>query len=471
MTPVDLDSTTTTSHPFRRRTAAAATLVLTCLVAGLFAFVTAPPDSASAASAVNGRISRSEVIERARHWLSNPPPGGYNTSRQHADIQGKAYRTDCSGYASMALHLSGSFNTAQLATPTYTTQITKADLKAGDLLIHPPAGPKGHVLIFEKWANAAQTSAWMYDFGGGSAPRYRALPFPGAQYRDGRIYNAYRYKNIVDDTATTPSTGSGPVRVAVLQANGSLLVKEGPLNATWTKVADGVEDLDLSGDRIGIRQRNSGDLLVKEGPLNATWTMVAGDVVGFDLDGNRIGIRRPNGAFSVKEGPLNATWTKVADGVEDLDLSGDRIGIRQRNSGDLLVKEGPLNATWTMVAGDVVGFDLDGNRIGIRRPNGAFSVKEGPLNATWTKVADGVEDLDLSGDRIGIRQRNSGDLLVKEGPLNATWTMVAGDVVGFDLDGNRIGIRRPNGAFSVKEGPLNATWTAVASGAAAQLSH
>src|SRR5690606_2333655 len=136
--------------------------------------------------------------------------------------------------------------------------------------IHPPAGPRGHVLIFEKWANAERTRAFMYDFGGpaGAPPRYRSLPFAGAQYNDGRVYNAYRYKNVIDDTTQPPDTSGAP-RVALRQANGALLVKEGPLNAMWTTVAAGVEDFDLAGNRIGIRQAGSTSLLVKEGPLNA----------------------------------------------------------------------------------------------------------------------------------------------------------------------------------------------------------
>ncbi len=112
-----------------------------------------------------------------------------------------------------------------------------------------------------------------------------------------------------------------PGRVAVLQPNGALLVKEGPLNATWTTVANGVEDFDLDGNRIGIRQSGNITLLVKEGPLNATWTTVANGAVDFDLDGNRIGVRAANGALSVKEGPVNATWTKVANGVATFQLA------------------------------------------------------------------------------------------------------------------------------------------------------
>lgn len=114
-----------------------------------------PPPSGT--STVGGYISRTEVLDRAIYWVNRGVP--YSMSGWTHDQQGRNYRTDCSGFVSMALHLPESANTVNL--PGYVTPINWSDLRPGDIVGTLGAGTdgaNGHVVIFNGWANTAHTS-------------------------------------------------------------------------------------------------------------------------------------------------------------------------------------------------------------------------------------------------------------------------------------------------------------------------
>ena len=146
------------------------------------------PQSTSV-SKVGGPIKRSEVIARARYWLGKGIR--YNWNGAHRDPEGRMYRTDCSGYVSMALHLSSSLNTVTL--PGIGHRISKKSLQAGDFIGHLGPGTEGaggHVRLFEKWANSAHTLYWAYDFG--STPVKHQI----YNLNTPSFYVAYEYKKI-----------------------------------------------------------------------------------------------------------------------------------------------------------------------------------------------------------------------------------------------------------------------------------
>ena len=91
-----------------------------------------------------------DIIGRAKTWINPSVP--YSQSAYH-----NGYRTDCSGYASMAWNLGTSATTWTL--PNYSRQISKGELKAGDVLLNV----NEHVLIFSSWANSGQTQYWAYE--------------------------------------------------------------------------------------------------------------------------------------------------------------------------------------------------------------------------------------------------------------------------------------------------------------------
>lgn len=111
-----------------------------------------PPPS----SGINGYISREEVLNRARYWLNRRV--SYSMSNYTYDPQGRNYRTDCSGFVSMAYHLDVSLSTVTLPERFY--RISKSQLRPGDIVGNlgaGTAGASGHVVIFNGWVDSSQT--------------------------------------------------------------------------------------------------------------------------------------------------------------------------------------------------------------------------------------------------------------------------------------------------------------------------
>lgn len=85
----------------------------------------------SGGSSYNGKISRKEILQRANYWVSRHIP--YSMSKTYPDPQGRRYRTDCSGFVSMALHAnSPGYSTVSL--PEIAKPISWSDIKPGDLV-------------------------------------------------------------------------------------------------------------------------------------------------------------------------------------------------------------------------------------------------------------------------------------------------------------------------------------------------
>ncbi|MEE3919651.1 hypothetical protein V2I01_18855 [Micromonospora sp. BRA006-A] len=121
----------------------------------------------------------------------------------YRDQGGKDYRTDCSGYVSMAWHLSASAWTGNLG--KVATQISKTSLLPGDAL----NSPAEHVILFKRWINQSTGTFEYYSFG--STPvKIATETLTGGS--DGLIdshpassYVALRYRNVI-------GSGGTPVR-------------------------------------------------------------------------------------------------------------------------------------------------------------------------------------------------------------------------------------------------------------------
>ena len=114
------------------------------------------PLAVAASSSVGGSISRQEILSRAMYWVNRHVP--YSMKGTYPDPQGRKYRTDCSGFVSMALHLPVSASTVSL--PSYVRAISWSDLRAGDIvgtLGSGTGGANGHVVVFSSWADSAHT--------------------------------------------------------------------------------------------------------------------------------------------------------------------------------------------------------------------------------------------------------------------------------------------------------------------------
>lgn len=163
----------------------------------------AKPERAAAApapkSVTDGTITRTEVLTRARTWITNPSIS-YDMNGRAGDPNGVSYRSDCSGYASMALHLDApGRSTIDLPDVTHVLD-DKDDLKPGDLLgIMGPGtgGAGGHVMIFVKWNDDSHTSFTVYEHSGNpDRPHKSVYDWPMQDSRG--AYLPYRYDKIVD---------------------------------------------------------------------------------------------------------------------------------------------------------------------------------------------------------------------------------------------------------------------------------
>ncbi|MGO2822057.1 MAG: NlpC/P60 family protein [Brachybacterium tyrofermentans] len=157
----------------------------------------------------NTEISRAQVIDRARFWAEDQRPYSMGESSPGPE-PAKLWRTDCSGFVSMAW---GTFpddkrigyTTGMLhpdAGHDITRAIEKEELEPGDiLLITPEENGKdvGHVGLFEKWANAERTSWVILEqaYATGGTVR-RTIGYPYSPSDRGAHFSPYRYTRIVD---------------------------------------------------------------------------------------------------------------------------------------------------------------------------------------------------------------------------------------------------------------------------------
>lgn len=205
--PEELPETPRTINRHRRRTSVwgrCLAIVGALALAGGGAWAGVGVSSADAASS----ITRAEVMKRAKTWSSNPVP--YSMSRTRG-----GYRTDCSGFVSMAWKI-GKPGLSTVTLVDIAKRIDKQNLKAGDIIMKGgpgTGGANGHVVIFEKWANQAKTAYVGIEQTPPQTKR-REIPYP--YFNGGSGYRPYRYSKIVDDkpkpeptkpkpTATKPS--------------------------------------------------------------------------------------------------------------------------------------------------------------------------------------------------------------------------------------------------------------------------
>ncbi|MFI6509495.1 hypothetical protein ACIBCT_17965 [Streptosporangium sp. NPDC050855] len=105
-------------------------------------------------------VTRAEVVARAKTWK---PGTAQRVPYSQTGLHG-GYRTDGSGYASMALRLAAPGPDSRgLSSARHSRPIPVAELRSGDLIIRStgPATAR-RVIIFDRWADARRTSYWAY---------------------------------------------------------------------------------------------------------------------------------------------------------------------------------------------------------------------------------------------------------------------------------------------------------------------
>jgi len=165
---------------------------------------------------LNGDSPATQVISRAKYWYDEGQAGrmgdytnnrcpitgldgdGTKDKSCHRDPEGNGvypnthfYRRDCSGMASMALHMGRSTNTAGFRSGDFDFEKLgdDRDAKPGDLVLSTATSSanspcRNHTIIFEKWIDG---KSWKGYSGGSMPPRHQT--YYVSKKADGAIVN------------------------------------------------------------------------------------------------------------------------------------------------------------------------------------------------------------------------------------------------------------------------------------------
>jgi len=162
------------------------------------------------AAAIGPRITRAQVMQNALTWLSQDPP--YSQSRYYPGAMNPStkYRTDCSGFVSMAwgvnVNLPGSISTGGYVTwtlPSIATRLSSTSLlQPGDILDYP----YHHVILFTGWIDrTAGTFSYIAETMPGSDMQMsdtESVSTGNISSYPHTVFIPYRYVNIVASSSS-----------------------------------------------------------------------------------------------------------------------------------------------------------------------------------------------------------------------------------------------------------------------------
>ena len=191
------------------RFAASLSIALTAGALGAVGVATMATPAVAHASSVGEKISRTEVIDRAKYWY-NRGDTWYSQKQSDAisDGTGGAYRPDCSGFVSMAWHLpkktdGWDFNVGDFsAGPSPSAPGWAGDSRIGlDSLLPGDAIVAGdgasHMELFDQWANPADHSQGIWTYAEHDYNRKTEHDKMSWSYLKANFFGV-RYDNIVD---------------------------------------------------------------------------------------------------------------------------------------------------------------------------------------------------------------------------------------------------------------------------------
>lgn len=362
--------------------------------------ITATDGATVTTEVVTPAVTRSEIISRAKTWSDIGIP------YSQTDYYG-GYRTDCSGYVSMAWKLSESLTTRSLDQVSH--RIDKDDLLAGDILL----SYDNHVVIFEKWADTAHTSYYIYEQ---TPPQtiHHVIPYP---YYSGS-YLPYRYDNVIEDDGdraalpglSTISRSNGDLDVFATTTDGHLKHRN-MNNGVWGCWVVLPYNAKIKGDPAAIYTNGRIDVFaqgIDNRLKKITWTAAnAGWYQWADMGADLISSspavtsRSATGIDVFARNTSNKIVYRHYDTVDGWTTAWANIGI---NSGTVTVTSAPA-----AVAND------DGTRMNVF----ARATDGGLMSLMWTRDAGWYSWVNRGGDITGrpaatTRSGNSVDVFLRD---------------------------------------------------------
>lgn len=243
----------------------------------------------------------------------------------------------------------------------------------------------------------------------------------------------------------------------MLRTTSSLSIKQGENTIIIRDVPD-VRKIQLWKDRVAVLDAQGG-LFLRDGRLDAggeslrDWILFAENVSDFGITDQRAAILDGAGNLSVNETDQPDGWVRVAENVRAFSISNHRVGYLTPN-GEVYVKEGNLDGKWIPLVRNVSAFQLNDNRIAIVDSQGSLFVNEGEVRSEWKQMAEHVHAFQLTNLRVGILNLEN-NLLVKEGNLRAEWVQIEENVNAFQLSNYRMVFGGADGVLKYQEGNLH----------------
>ncbi|WP_212999505.1 C40 family peptidase [Winogradskya consettensis] len=241
-------------------------------------------------------LTREQVLARAQTWLDVGVP--YSQENCYRNSLGD-YRTDCSGFVSMAWGLGGEgsdYWTGNLY--LVTTEIARSALKPGDALLRPD----DHVALFVRWADSAHTQPEVIEQTG----TRNTIRDTWSQSNAAR-YTPVRVNTIVDKSQSAPAlmydNGGGSTHLFRWTSNGSAF-------ARTTEYVGNSYNAPSVGDR-----------------------MASGDVDGDGVDDLVTAYQKPDGQWqmNVFRGGVTSAGIWYDGGTLNLDKAGGRLVVGDWN--------------------------------------------------------------------------------------------------------------------------------------------
>lgn len=266
-----------------------------------------------------------DPIERAQNWVDAGV--SYSGSNWYTDANG-TYRTDCSGFVSMAWGLSSSYTTDTMHEVSFP--IAKDDLQPGDVLLNPAPGTAGHVVLFAGWTDSSRTRYYGYESSpSGGGAHFSALPYP---YWPGYgSYSPYRYVGSDNATVNVP-TAAPDAPSPQPPADGDFVRYGGDVY----RIAGGAPVLVSEWKHVGGKQpartlSSKQFKALKDTPADGTLLRTGDDEV-----------YRVAGGAPIR---ITGTWWKKA---EPKPVTVDQVAIKQAGTGGPLnhLRATPEDGTW-----------------------------------------------------------------------------------------------------------------------------